>query len=158
EVAARAAAALRSLDVRLVAPFLGSQASEEVLAYFALEVGQPFVVEAILRRRDVPRDLLVELARRLTPDLQEVLLVGQDAIVEEPPILDALEANPTLAIYSQRRIGEYREHLLPQARPRALAEAAEEMDDEALAQAIAQVQGAPAEGEVDEKTGLSEGQ
>ena len=158
ELASRAAASLRGLDVRLVAPILASQASEEVLAYFALEVGQPFLIEAILRRRDVPRQLLVELARRLSPDLQELLLVRQDAIVEEPAILDALEGNPQLSTYSQRRIGEYREHLLPQARRAPLPEAIEEMDDEALALAIAQVRAIPSEGEVEERTGLTEGQ
>ena len=69
-----------------------------------------------MRRRDVPRRLLVDLARRVPPDLQEILLLRQDAIVEEPAILDALEENPQLTLYTQRRIAEYREHLLPRER------------------------------------------
>ena len=162
EVAERARNTLRALDARLAKPFLERQADREALAYFADETTQPILIEAILRRRDVPRPVLARLARRLPPDLQELLLLRQDAIVEEPMILEALEANPQLSSYSQRRIAEYREHLLPRQRraaPAPVAEPYEEMDDEELEVAIAQARNAPASGEVEEvKTGLTEGQ
>ena len=74
------------------------------------------LIEAILRRRDVPRAVLLAASpAALPPDLQEVLLLRQDAIVEEPAILEALEENPQLSTYTRRRIAEYREHLLPRA-------------------------------------------
>jgi hypothetical protein len=164
DLARRAAAALKELDPRLVAPFLAGAADSEVLAYFAAEASHPVLVEAVLRRRDVPRPLLVELAGRLSPDLQEVLLLRQDAIVEEPAILDALERNPYVSPYTQRRIGEYREHLLPrQRRPEVAPVPAGphepgEPDAAALAAAIEAARRLPAEGEVEERTGLTENQ
>jgi hypothetical protein len=159
-LAGRAAEALRGADPRLLAPYLAGAAGEEVLAFYALHLTHPLVIEAILRRRDVSRPLLADLARRLSPDLQEMLLLRQDAIVEAPEILAALEENPQLSPYSQRRILEYREHLLPRdrpVRPIAVGEA-EEIDDAAFAAAVAAARQQPAEGEVEETSGLSEGQ
>jgi hypothetical protein len=162
DVAARASRSLAAVDLGLAVPFLAGTAEDEVLSWFAEQLGHPLLIEAILRRRDVPRSLLVDLAPRLSADLQEVLLLRQDAIVEEPAILDALAANPQLTPYSQRRIGEYREHLLPRERtaPAAQPELGEEeeMDEEAFVAAVAAVRAAPALGEVDEQTKLSEGQ
>jgi hypothetical protein len=161
EVAERARESLRKLDPRIAAPFLESQAGEGVLAFFADEVSQPALVETILRRRDVPRRVLARLARRVPPDLQEILLLRQDAIIEEPAILDALEENPRVSVYSQRRISEYRQHLLPRkgsGAPAAAAVPPGEMDDAALDEAIAAASRLPPTGEIDEKTGLTEGQ
>ncbi|HEY8020803.1 MAG TPA: hypothetical protein VIH93_06865 [Thermoanaerobaculia bacterium] len=159
ELARRAAAALAAVDARVAVPFLAGGAGPEVLAYFARRIEHPLVLETVLRRRDVPRPLLIDLARRLPADLQEVLILRQDAIVEEPAILQALEENPQLSLYAQRRIAEYREHLLPRARrPVEEAPPEEEIDDDAFAAAVAQARAAPAVGEVDETTGLSEGQ
>ncbi len=161
ELASKAAEALGQVDVRVAAPFLERQAGEDVLAFFASQSTNSRLLETIVRRRDVPRRLLVDLARRLPTDLQEVLVLRQDAIVEEPAILKALEENPQLSNYVQRRIAEYREHLLPRERtfrPAAMAPI-EEIDDEALAVALEEVKKAlPAEGEIEEKTGLTEGQ
>lgn len=161
ELAGKASEALRQVDVRVAAPFLERQAGEDVLSFFALHASHPRLLETILRRRDVPRRLLVDLARRLPPDLQEILVLRQDAILEEPEILSALEANPQLSGYVQRRILEYREHLLPRERTRPAPEPegpVEEMDDASLDAALKEVRGLPAEGEIEEKTGLSEGQ
>lgn len=161
QVAERARDNLLKLDLRIVRPFLERQAREPVLAFFAEEARNPVILETILRRRDVPRRILAWLARRIPPDLQELLLLRQDAIVEEPAILQALEENPQISGYSQRRIAEYREHLLPRQRtavPAGVPQQPEEMADEELEEAIATVRELPAAGEVEEKTGLSEGQ
>lgn len=161
EVAARARENLQKIDPRIAGPFLEFQAGERVVAFFADEAGQPALIETILRRRDVSRSILARLARRLPPDLQEMLLLRQDAIVEEPAILDALEENPEVSSYSQRRIAEYRQHLLPRQRRGTVPPAAglvEEMDDETLEEMIANARTLPAAGEIDERTGLSEGQ
>jgi hypothetical protein len=161
EIRQRAVDSLRSLDPRLAAPFLAQGAGPAELAFFAAEVKHPLILETILRRRDVPRRLLVDLARRLPGDLQELLLLRQDAIVEEPAILYALEENRQLTPYTQRRIQEYREHLLPQRSPAvraAIAEAAERITEPELKAAIEAVRRVPSEGELDDGTGLSEGQ
>ena len=161
EVAERARTTLRGIDIRIARPFLERGAGAEVLSWFAEETSHPVLIEAILRRRDTPRPLLARLARRLPPDLQEILLLRQDAIVEEPVILEALEANPELSTYTQRRIAEYREHLLPKARPAAPApaELPYEMDEEELQEAIEAARELPASGELEpERTKLTEGQ
>ena len=114
-IADYARAALEGVEPKVAIPYLASEAPEAVLRWFARSHSESQLVEAILRRRDVPRDLLVEVAPELDPDLQEVLLLRQDAIVEQPSILDALQTNSKLSIYAGRRIREYREHLLPRA-------------------------------------------
>lgn len=160
EISGYARAALAETDPNLAAAFAASSAPESVLAYFANELDHPIVLQAVLRRRDTPRELLMTLAERLTPDLQEILLLRQDAIIEEPRILISLEANPDLSIYSRRRIAEYREHLLPRERkPEKVVEVAPalELDEEDL-EILASARTLPAGGEHDESTGLTENQ
>lgn len=132
ELAGAAADALARLDPRLVAGFLAEGADADTLAWFAERAAGFEILESIVRRRDVPRPLLAALARRCGPELQEVLLLRQDAIRELPAILEALEENPRLTPYARRRIDEYREHLLPRA---PAAAAAEELAEEAAAAA-----------------------
>lgn len=159
EMAGRAAQSLKSIDVRVVRTYLERAAGAEDLAFFAASASHPVLIEAILRRRDVPRTVLADLARRLPPDLQELLLLRQDAILELPTILDALEENPQISLYSQRRIGEYRDHLLPKEVELPGLEEVDEIDEAALAAAIEVARELPESGEVDEeKTKLSEGQ
>jgi hypothetical protein len=164
ELAAEAAASLRQLSSRLSAAYLENAAGPEELAYFALEIGHPRLVESVLRRRDVPRPLLVTLASTLPEELQELLLLRQDAVVEEPAILDALERNQRLSNYARRRIGEFREHLLPRRRRvrRAVTDeeaGPEEATDEEVEEAVAAVKAARPRGaeiEHEEAAGLSE--
>jgi hypothetical protein len=159
-VASRARESLLAMDARILAPFLASDASESVLAFFA-EPGLPASLhEAIIRRRDVPRILLLEMARHLDADLQEILLLRQDAIVEEPGILDAMEENPRVGAYALRRIAEFREHLVRDGAQEAPAVYGEfvEATDEELKIAIEAARHEPAVGDQDEVTGLSEGQ
>jgi hypothetical protein len=159
EVAELARQSLRSVDARLARPFLERQAGPEALTFFAEESSHPLLLEAILRRRDVPRPILARLARRLPPDLQEVLLLRQDAIVEEPVILEALEENPQLSSYTARRIAEYREHLLPRQRTAPALPEIEEMDEEELQRQIELARELPEAGEFEEeRTQLTEGQ
>jgi hypothetical protein len=159
EVAELARQSLRTVDARLARPFLERQAGPEALTFFAEESSHPMLLEAILRRRDVPRPLLARLARRLPPDLQEVLLLRQDAIVEEPAILEALEENPQISSYTSRRIAEYREHLLPRQRTVPALPEIEEMDEEQLQREIEAARELPEAGEFEaERTKLTEGQ
>lgn len=155
---------LGSMEPKILARFLETAAHDD-LAYFAEHAEHPLVLETLLRRRDVPRPLLAHLAPRLREDLQEVLLLRQDAIVDLPAILDALESNPRLSSYAGRRIREYREHLLPRAPAEAAEPVAapleiddEEWTDEQVAEAIEEVKTVPAAGEQDEDTGLSDAQ
>jgi hypothetical protein len=163
-IADYARTSLTAIEARLAVSYLASDASTDVLRWFLLQHPDSVLVETVLRRRDVPRELLAEAAPQLSPDLQEVLLLRQDAIVDAPAILDALETNPRLSLYARRRIVEYRAHLLP--RDLEMAEPEEqiapevepgELDHEDLAE-IERVRALPVQGEVDERTGLSESQ
>lgn len=163
EIARQARASLEAADPRITAGFLSSHATLDELSFFGRSSQHPVIQEAVLRRRDVPTALLEELAERLSSDLQEVLLLRQDAIVEHPAILESLERNTRLTPYARRRIAEYREHLVPreEAAPEevVLPEIPQpEVTDEELAAAIASVKGLPQEGELDDLTGLSESQ
>ena len=163
EIAGKAGEALRTIEPRLVASFLTQHAGAQELAYFGTEVRHPAMVEAILRRRDVPRDLLVRLAPELSPDMQEVLVLRQDAILEEPEILIGLERNPQLSSYAKRRIWEYREHLLPRDKvpPKKQEDIEAEVDaltEGEIEEAIEEARGKPADGKVEESTGLTDAQ
>ncbi len=160
EVAQKALDSLRTLTPKLVANFLAEDASPAVLSFFALEVEAPIVLEAILQRRDVPRPLLKAIASNLTPDLQEILLLRQDAIVEEPAILEALELNPRLSLYAKRRIAEFREHLLPkEEKEEEVSTRIKEATPEEVKAAITVIKKEkPGEGEVESTTGLTEAQ
>jgi hypothetical protein len=164
-LAEAATSSLAAVDTRIASAYLASEAPPEVLAYFAQKHDDTSLVEAILRRRDVDRQLLVDVAPRLSADLQEMLLLRQDAILEEPEILDALTSNPRLSSFAERRIAEYRAHLV---RPEEVSPSVavvsdqffpeeEELDEDERA-ALAAAQETPAGGEVDRTTGLSEHQ
>ncbi|HXU32700.1 MAG TPA: hypothetical protein VN851_19190 [Thermoanaerobaculia bacterium] len=156
EIATLADGALAALDPRMLARLVDQTSVFEVLAFCTDRLRHPVVLEAILRRRDVPRQLLVTMARWLPADLQEILILRQDAIVDEPSILEALEENPQITVYTHRRILEYRQHLLPRAA--AAAPEIPEISEEAFVAAIEAVKAEPAVGEFDDLTGLSEGQ
>jgi len=164
-LAADARRSLLAADPRVVADHLAREASPAVQSWFAAESDDPRVVEALVRRRDVPREILVDLAPRLPMALQELLVHRQDALVEEPAIADALESNPELSGYVRRRLGEYREHLLrATGRPRAAPPAEEaaaprrEATDDEFARALAAAAEQPAVGEVEPETQLTEAQ
>ncbi len=163
EIAAAAGESLRGIEPRVLVPFLAREAPPEVQSWYAYNSRDREIVETLLRRRDVPLDVLFHLAPQLGADLQEVLLLRQDRITTSPQLLDALETNPQLSAYSQRRIREYRDHLLggagaAAAQARAAAAAAEVAEEQEIQEAIARARGVPVEGEIEEQTGLSDGQ
>ncbi len=167
EIAGRAAAALRATEPEIVADFLSTEAGEDELSFFAADAQHPKVVEALLRRRDMPHSLLRTMAPRLAVAGQEILILRQDAIVESPDILDALEANNQLDSAVRRRIGEYRQHLLrrkeetvvaPEETDTEASGDAREASDEEVKAAIEEVKKTPSKGDVDDLTGLTEGQ
>lgn len=164
QVAESARAALAELDPKIAAGLIDEGPSSEVVSYLGRHLGNPVVLKAVIAYRDVPRDLLVELAETLDQEMQELLLLRQDAIIEVPAILDSLERNPALGSYARRRLNEYREHLLPRERAaptRSRAELEAEVDqvtDAELVEALNKARQAPPEGEEDDLTGLTEGQ
>jgi len=127
-IAEAATKSLAELDPRIVATVVDEGSQIEVVRYFGTRPSHPVIVESILRLRQVPRDLLISMAGSLEEQQQEVLLFRQDAIVEQPAILDALAANPRASSYTLRRIAEYREHLLPRERGASIGGETAELD------------------------------
>jgi hypothetical protein len=163
EIAGKASEALEQLEPHLAIDYLRELAGPNELGYFGSNSQSAAFLTAIIRRPDVPRELLVEMARRIPPEVQEPLVLRQDAILEAPEILWALESNPQLSSYAKRRIWEYREHLLPKEKvpPKSAEEIeaeAEALSDAEVQEAIAEVKLRPADGKVDEISGLSAGQ
>lgn len=117
EISPLAADSLRKLEPQAAAGVI-ADAPGEVVSFLALNHPHPSVIERVLQRRDVARELLCELAPSLDEELQEILLLRQDAIVERPEILEALETNEQLSSFAARRIQEYRQHLVPTTRRR----------------------------------------
>jgi hypothetical protein len=165
EVAGAAAESLKGIEPRVLVPFLAQEAPAEVQRWFAEHSRDREVIQALLQRRDVAADVLLHLAPQLGADLQEMLLLRQDRITGAPELLEALESNPQLTNYSARRIREYRDHLLggaalqqPAPAPAAAPAEIEELSEAEVQIALARARGMAPEGEIEEKTGLTEGQ
>ena len=163
EVANNAATALANLEPSVAGNFLTDHAGDTELYYFGLRVANPSLHVAVIRRSTTPADLLTQMAPLIESEAQEALVLRQDAILEEPKILLALEKNPNLSSYAKRRIWEYREHLLPRDKipPKKAEEIqaeAEQLTDEEVQEAIDEVKAQEGDGEVIEETGLNPGQ
>jgi hypothetical protein len=166
-VAEQAADTLESTEPARLAQIIRDGLPADALAWIAQHRDHPLVLEAVVSRNDAQPELLLHLASTLSEELQEMLLLRQDAIVETPEILEALERNPRLSSYSRRRIAEYRRHLLREE-PAEVVEVEEveapepdEIDlitQEEIDEAIEEAREEPPVGEVDEITGLSESQ
>lgn len=167
EISGQAGQTLAQIQPSIGVSYVQQHAGERELLYLGGHAESSEVIEAVLRRRDVPRDVLRQLAETLDPDRQEILILRQDAILDEPRILVALEKNPRVSSYVKRRIWEYREHLLPRDKvpPKKTEEILAEVEaitDEEMQEAVAEVKdGVPLESDdqvVDDRTGLSEAQ
>ncbi len=162
DVAAQAVQSLREQDPKDLAKMIADGLDVAALPWLCQHLEHPLVIEASIRRRDIPRSLLEFIAPSLNPDLQEILLLRQDAIVQLPGILDALETNPQLSSFARRKASEYRRHLLRvdavQETVEVDREEAEEATDEEVAEAIVMARKEPASGEMDRITDLSESQ
>jgi hypothetical protein len=168
DIVARASDRLVSYDVQFLVDFIETTATLEVVSYLARHSPHPSVIEAALRRRDLPSSTLAEVAEAADEGIQEIVLLRQDLIVEHPDVLQALERNPRITSFTRRRIAEIRRDVLgmpdgaPSEEVQAPTEAADadllEVDEAAVAEAIEQARSLPSDGEVDEQTGLSEGQ
>lgn len=163
EIAELASESLQQHEPTIIATVIGDSEDSAILEYFADHPAHPVVLESILRHRKSTADVLGRVAPQLSAELQELLLLRQDLIVENPELLVSLEANPDLSSYSSRRIAEYREHLVrkpekSEASATDFDSLLEDVTDEELEAAISAALELPAEGEKDEATGLSEAQ
>lgn len=157
QISGFAVQAMATLEEGVGINYVNEHAGERELRYLGAHAENEKIVEAVLRRPNVPPGVLVDLAPVLPPELQEVLIHRQDAILEQPDILPALEQNPELSNYVKRRIWEYREHLLPKDKvprkdPADVQAESEAITDEELDEAIAEIRArAQAEGSAEDE-------
>lgn len=164
ELKERAEEGLLQLEPTIAERFLRNDAKATALAWFGENSKRPSLLEIIISRKEVPNSVLLGMAEHLIAELQEILLLRQDAIVEEPRILDALERNPEISFYSRRLVAEYRQHLLKPdstlrlgSRTRAEGEASDREIAEAIRK-VHQENPAPKDEVLDDVTGLTAAQ
>jgi hypothetical protein len=106
------------------------QLEPEHLARLLRFTDDNMIVEALIRNRAVPDDVVAELARHAEPGVQEVIVINQARILRAPEILDALLENPALSADARRRALETKEEFF-EKRAR-LQQQAEEEEEELL--------------------------
>ena len=126
----------RSFDVEaLHGAVRTAEARPEQLDFVARRAKEPRVLEAVLQHRAVSDATLVWLARRVPPELQDVLVTNQARLLSTPEIVESLFENPDLSTDIRRRADEFlEEFFLKKEREKAepLAEAEEIADAEEI--------------------------
>jgi hypothetical protein len=118
ELAALAKTALHDIPSAAMVDFASSEhAPPEHLERLLRVSTEPYVMEALIRNRNVSDAAIADLAHRAEPSVQEVIVINHARILRAPEILDALLENPTLGANTRRLVHEVREEFfLKQAR------------------------------------------
>ncbi len=110
EIAGAARISLEEMPSRVVVGFAENDAVPgRHLKYLAHATDDQTVLEALIRNRALPDEVVVQLAGLADPALQEVIVINQARILRAPEILDALLSNPILSPEARRRAIETRE-------------------------------------------------
>lgn len=136
-IASQARSSLGEAPRGLIQSFAEDEASPPaVLGDLAVVTEDRAVLEKLVRNRVTPHDAIAALARKADARLQEAIVTNQRRILEEPEILEGLEANPSLTGDTKRRIREIREEFFEkeQVRRDAREKRAEEAELAAEAQ------------------------
>ena len=130
EIARAARVSLEEMPSRVLAGFASNDAAPPLhLKFLAHATDDPAVLEALIRNRSLPDEVVVQLANVADPVLQEVIVINQARILRAPLILDALLSNPILSPEARRRAIETREEFFEkQARVQAPPEDEEAID------------------------------
>ncbi|MDQ5872421.1 MAG: hypothetical protein M3547_09495 [Acidobacteriota bacterium] len=79
------------------------------LDVLARESDDPFVLEEVVRSRDVRDSTLLHLAQTATGRPQEALIANQARLIAQPALVTALRANPGLTTEGRRLLAEFTE-------------------------------------------------
>jgi hypothetical protein len=125
EIASLARTSMSEIPARIVHAFAANENANPVhLALLSHASNDAVVLEALIRNRAVPDAVIVELARRAAPPVQEIIVINQARILRAPEILDALLENPHPSPDARRRALETREEFFEKkARLEALRQA-----------------------------------
>jgi len=85
------------------------EARPEQLDGIARRTQERRVLEAVIQHRAVANVTLVWLARRVPPELQDVLVTNQSRLLASPDIVESLFENPDLSTDIRRRADEFLE-------------------------------------------------
>jgi len=110
EIAVLARASLHDVPSRAVGEYAANEnVPPEHLLRLMQGTSDAFVLEALIRNRQVPNEGVLELAKRADPRVQEVIVINHARILQAPEILDSLLENPELTADTRRRVHEARE-------------------------------------------------
>jgi hypothetical protein len=133
EIAAAAGTSLADVPSRSIHAFAANEsAPPEHLALLARASEDPFVLEALVRNRAVPDDLVADMAAVADAAVLEVVVINQARIIRAPKILDALLGNPNLTAEVRRRALETREEFFDKKARIAALQPAEVDEDEPM--------------------------
>jgi len=133
EIASAARSSLADVPSRSIHSFAANESLPPAHLSMLLRASEdPFVLEALIRNRAVPDELIVELAAVADAAVQEVVAINQARIIRTPGILDALLANPQLTPDVRRRALETREEFFDKKARIAAQQPAEVDEDEAM--------------------------
>ena len=131
-IAAAARVSLTEMPSRVIVSFAENDAAPPLhLKYLAHATEDQAVLEALIRNRALPDEVVVQLAGVADPVLQEVIVINQARILRAPMILDALLSNPILSPEARRRAIETREEFF-EKQARAQPPEDEELPDLSL--------------------------
>jgi hypothetical protein len=99
-----------------------------------------FVLEQVIRHKEVSDPTLARLAREVTGAPQEALVINQFRLLRNPALIDALFENPELTPDARRRLLEVREEFFDKEVRRKEAEIIRGEDEERLAKEIAEAE------------------
>jgi hypothetical protein len=109
EIAGLARATLRATPPEDLSRFIASGANEAELDAIARDCDDPYVLEAVIRDRNVLDSTLEWLGRRVTGAPQEAMVVNHVRLLKNPALIEALFENPELTADARRRLNEIRE-------------------------------------------------
>lgn len=132
EIAGNARASLTELPLKVrLTVARDDRLDSATLAAFMHASEEDSVLEELIRNRTVHDDAVMDLARRASQHLQEIIVINQERILRTPAILDALLENPNLSGDARRRALETREEFFEKRSRIEAALAA--MEDETIA-------------------------
>ncbi|MBP6702131.1 MAG: hypothetical protein KBH14_10660 [Vicinamibacteria bacterium] len=110
EVATLATKTFSELSVDTLLPLVKTRDAAAIVLAWALEVRTDArILEACLQNPSTPDEAIAHQARTLPEALAELVVINQTRLLRHPPILEAIEANPSLSRDQRRRLVELRE-------------------------------------------------
>lgn len=123
EIAAEAQAGLQNFSPEGLSGFVAQgEARPSELDAIARWCADPFVIEQVIRHKEVGDHTLARLAREVTGAPQEALVINQVRLLKNPALIDALFENPELTGDARRRLLEIREEFFEKEARRREAE------------------------------------